>query len=162
MTVPTPNGPRHLLFHCIRQRPEKHADLLSSILGAVCFQQSGRMTADEGEIQVIEVLCSGRVGTGELMQGLAAGYSKVVVLSCGVGSCVHGFGCSEAKKAMERPRRLAEVAGADVSRFIFIEAERSPGTRQAACKEAGDCGEGSRVTSIKPESDLKGKAKGQK
>jgi len=114
MTVPTPYGTKVLLFHCIRQRPEKFPGLLSSILG-------------EGETRVIEVLCSGRVGTGELMQGLAAGYSKVAVLSCGVTSCVHGFGCSEAKKAMERARRLAEVAGADVGRIIFIEAD-DPGS----------------------------------
>jgi coenzyme F420-reducing hydrogenase delta subunit len=58
------------------------------------------------------------------MQGLAAGYEKVVVLSCGEKSCIHQFGCVEARKAMERARKLAKIAGIDISRLVFIEADR--------------------------------------
>jgi coenzyme F420-reducing hydrogenase delta subunit len=74
-----------------------------------------------GDIVRIEIPCSGRVGIGEIMQGIAEGYEKVVVLSCGEKSCLHGFGCTEAKKAYEKAIKLASVAGVDTDRLVFIE-----------------------------------------
>jgi coenzyme F420-reducing hydrogenase delta subunit len=101
---------RILLFFCTRQRPEDFPGLQVLALGP-------------GEVRAVEVPCSGRVGTGDIMQGLAAGYDKVAVLSCGERSCLYSFGCREAKKAMARARRAAEVGGIDPNRLIFIEAD---------------------------------------
>lgn len=95
-----------LLFYCTRLKPDH--ELEYGIFGS-------------GDIVRIEIPCSGRVGTGELMEGLAQGYEKVVVLSCGEKSCLHGFGCTEAKKAYEKAIRLANVAGVDTDRLVFIE-----------------------------------------
>jgi coenzyme F420-reducing hydrogenase delta subunit len=100
---------RVLLFFCTRQNPNDFAGFKTILL--------------PGDWITLEVPCSGRVGTGELMQGLADGYSKVGGLSCGVESCIHEFGCKKAKKAMEKARGLASVAGIDPSRLVFIEAD---------------------------------------
>ncbi len=95
---------KNLLFYCARQNPDDFAGFFDNAVE-------------------IEVQCSGRVGSGELMLALAEGYEKVAVLSCGEKSCLHGFGCVEAKKAMERARNVAEVAGIDTKRLVFIEAD---------------------------------------
>ncbi|MFH1676537.1 MAG: hydrogenase iron-sulfur subunit [bacterium] len=101
---------RVILFYCTRQEPKKFAGLFEIML-------------DSQNVKEIEAPCSGRVGTGEIMQAIAAGYEKVAVLSCGVKSCVHKFGCIEAKKAMDVARKLAKIAGVDEDRLIFIEAD---------------------------------------
>lgn len=106
----TSQEPKVLLFFCTRQRPEDFAGLQFVVLGP-------------GEIKEVEVPCSGRVGTGDIMRGFASGHDKVAVLSCGEASCIHGFGCREAKKAMERARRVAAVAGIEPDRLVFIEAD---------------------------------------
>jgi coenzyme F420-reducing hydrogenase delta subunit len=104
-----PGESRILLFFCTRQNPSDFPGFKAVLL--------------PGEWVTVEVPCSGRVGTGELMQGLAAGYDKVAVLSCGVKSCIHRFGCLEAKKAMDRARELAKTAGIKPDRLMFIEAD---------------------------------------
>ena len=101
---------RVILFYCARQEPKKFAGLSEIMLGSQ-------------NVKEIEVPCSGRIGTGEIMQAIAAGYEKVAVLSCGAKSCIHVFGCIEAKKAMEVARKLAGVAGVDEGNLIFIEAD---------------------------------------
>lgn len=111
MSGETQNPARALLFFCSRQDPADFPGLASIVLPHECRK--------------VEVPCSGRVGVGELMQGLAHGYAVVAVLSCGEKSCVHGFGCSEAKKAMAKARELAETAGVETSRLVFIEADHS-------------------------------------
>ena len=95
---------KNILFYCTRQNPDDYADFFDNPV-------------------VIEVQCSGRVGVGELILALAEGYEKVAVLSCGEKSCLHGFGCIEAKKAMNRARKIANVAGIDTKRLVFIEAD---------------------------------------
>ncbi len=102
-----------LLFYCRRTPANEYAGLVEMVVWDEKYRE-------------IELPCAGRVGTGELMQGLAAGYDKVVVLSCGDNSCVHQFGCTEAKKAMETVRRLAETAGLDPDRLVFIEVDNLP------------------------------------
>ena len=110
MKIPERRDAENILFYCRRQNPADFTGFYSVIFN--------------GESVVeIEVPCSGRIGTGELMQGIAAGYKKVAVLSCGEKSCIHTFGCSEAKKALKKAILLAEAAGVDTSRFIFIEAD---------------------------------------
>jgi coenzyme F420-reducing hydrogenase delta subunit len=109
MTIPTPGEGRTLLFFCTRQNPADFAGFKAIML--------------PGDWVTVEVPCSGRVGTGELMQGLAAGYEKVAVLSCGAKSCIHEFGCVESKKAMDRARDMAATAGIDATRLVFIEAD---------------------------------------
>ncbi len=110
MTIPEANGADVLLFFCTRQNPRDFPGFRTIVL-------------DGEKANEIEVPCSGRVGTGEIMQALAAGYRKVVVLSCGVKSCMHGFGCKEAKTATERARELALVAGIEKDRIVFVEAD---------------------------------------
>jgi len=112
MSSARPKSGKSLLFFCTRQKPGDFAGFHHLIFG-------------DGKADEIEVPCSGRVGTGELMQGLAAGYDKVVVLSCGEKSCRYGFGCSEAKKSMSRAREVAKVAGIDAKRLVFIEADEA-------------------------------------
>lgn len=103
-----PGNGRNLLFFCTRQNPADFAGFHAII--------------PAGDWVKIEVPCSGRVGTGDIMQGLATGYTNVAILSCGVESCIHEFGCLEAKKAMQKAKDTASVAGIDASRLIFIEA----------------------------------------
>jgi coenzyme F420-reducing hydrogenase delta subunit len=103
VTAPDKNIKVALLYYCRRTSPE---------------QATGFPVRKS-----IELPCSGRVGTGELMQGLASGYEKVVVLSCGEKSCIHKFGCTEAKKAMEIARKLAQATGSDPAAFVFLEAD---------------------------------------
>jgi len=105
----TPGEGRNLLFFCTRQNPDDFAGF-HAIMPA-------------GDWVRIEVPCSGRVGTGDIMQGLAAGYNYVAILSCGVDSCIHEFGCREAKNAMQLAKDTAAVAGIDPSCLIFIEAD---------------------------------------
>ena len=109
MNSKSPNEGRILLFFCTRQNP--------------CDFPGFKAVLLPGEWVTVEVPCSGRVGSGELMQGLAAGYDKVAVLSCGVKSCIHRFGCLEAKKAMDRARELAKTSGIKPDRLVFIEAD---------------------------------------
>jgi coenzyme F420-reducing hydrogenase delta subunit len=110
MKIPERKGADNLLFYCKRQHPSEFPSLYG-----VCF---------DGEKAVeVEIPCSGRIGTGELLQGIAAGYKKVAILSCGVRSCLHGFGCKEAKAAFEQALKLADVAGVARDRFLFIEAD---------------------------------------
>jgi coenzyme F420-reducing hydrogenase delta subunit len=109
MTNRSDNEGRILLFFCTRQNPADFAGFKAVLL--------------PGDWVTVEVPCSGRVGTGEIMQGLASGYEKVAVLSCGVESCIHEFGCLEAKKAMDKARELASTTGVDISRLVFIEAD---------------------------------------
>jgi coenzyme F420-reducing hydrogenase delta subunit len=110
MKLPERKDAGNILFHCRRQNPNDFPAFRSVIF--------------DGESAVeIELPCSGRIGTGELMQGIAAGYRRVVVLSCGEKSCVHKFGCMEAKKAFNKAKTLAETAGIDTKRFTFIEAD---------------------------------------
>ncbi len=104
----TANGT--LLFYCTRQKPSDHEELITEL------RSSGKITE-------IEVPCAGRIGTGELMQVIASGYNRVVVLACGGKSCVHGFGCSEARKAWTKARELAQLAGISPDRLVFIEAD---------------------------------------
>ena len=66
--TPSGNG-KILLFFCTRQNPGDFADLQAEEL--------------PGKWVTVEVPCTGRVGTGELMQSLAAGYEKVAVIGCG-------------------------------------------------------------------------------
>jgi coenzyme F420-reducing hydrogenase delta subunit len=106
--IPPGKGP-NLLFFCTRQNPADFAGFHTIM--------------PDGEWTKIEVPCSGRVGTGEILQGVAAGYKNVAILSCGVESCIHEFGCMEAKNAMLKARDTAAIAGVDVSRLIFIEAD---------------------------------------
>ena len=101
---------RNILFYCTRKDPDKFEEVLPEIFAC-------------SELTKIELPCSGRVGSGELLQALAAGYEKIIVLSCGEKSCIHLFGCTEAKKAMNHARKVARIAGVDTSRFIFIEAD---------------------------------------
>jgi coenzyme F420-reducing hydrogenase delta subunit len=104
-----PGEGRNLLFFCTRQNPSDFAGFHTIMPG--------------GDYTKIEVPCSGRVGTGDIMQALAAGYVNVAILSCGVESCIHEFGCREAKNAMQVARDTAAIAGVDTSRLIFIEAD---------------------------------------
>jgi len=106
---------RVLVFYCTRQKPSDHPGFRELVIG-------------ESDSVEIEVPCSGRVGTGEIMRGLAEGYDRVIVLSCGVKSCVHRFGCPEAKKAMEKARKLAQTAGLDPKRIFFYEADNPDGS----------------------------------
>jgi len=110
MTTSRIENTGNIIFHCTRQNPDKFENGMPDVF------QCSRLTR-------IELPCSGRVGTGDLLQALASGHELVVVISCGVESCVHGFGCREAKKAMDRARDVAKVAGVDASRLIFIEAD---------------------------------------
>lgn len=103
------NKNKGLLFYCTRQSPEP--ELIATMLGTE-------------DIVRIEVPCAGRIGTGELMLGISEGYNKVGVLSCGEKACLHGFGCTEAKKAFEKAVKFADVAGVDTDRLIFIERDQ--------------------------------------
>jgi len=105
----TPGEGRILLFYCTRQNPADFAGFKAVML--------------QGDWVAVEVPCSGRVGTGEIMQGLAAGYDKVAILSCGKASCIHSFGCIEAKRAMDRAKEIAALMGIDAGRLVFIEAD---------------------------------------
>lgn len=109
MTDSTKGKGTILLYFCTRQHPADFAGFKAIML--------------PGDWVTIEVPCSGRVGTGDLMDALAQGYEKVAVLSCGVDSCIHEFGCIEAKKAMVMAREMAVKAGIDPSRLVFIEAD---------------------------------------
>ncbi|HDS30635.1 MAG TPA: hydrogenase iron-sulfur subunit [Firmicutes bacterium] len=91
------------------------------ILLYYCRLISPETVVSYGTQKAIEVPCSGRVGVGELMKGLASGYEKIIVLSCGEKSCIHKFGCTEAKKAFETAKKLAQTAGADSRKLEFIE-----------------------------------------
>ncbi len=102
---------KSLLFFCTRQNPSRFAELIESLF-------------DGSDVTQIEVPCSARVGTGDLMKALASGNDSVAVLSCGDCSCVHKFGCSEAKIAMEKARSLARISGLDESRLEFIEVDQ--------------------------------------
>jgi coenzyme F420-reducing hydrogenase delta subunit len=106
MTASRSQNKKGLLFYCTRLNPD--SELEYEVFGS-------------GNIVRIEIPCSGRVGVGEIMRGIAEGYEKIVILSCGEKSCLHGFGCTEAKKAYEKAIRLASVAGIDTDRFIFVE-----------------------------------------
>lgn len=117
MSEQSGNGTKTLLFHCTRQDPSSCEGFASVAL--------------QNECHAIEVPCSGRVGVGELMQGLAAGYARVAVLSCGEKSCIHGFGCAEARKALAKAMELAGAVGVDISRLVFIEADDLPHPRTA-------------------------------
>jgi len=110
MNIPEKKDAHNILFYCRRQNP-------ADFPGFNSFFFNGK-----GAVEV-ELPCSGRIGTGELMQAIAAGFELVAVLSCGEKSCIHGFGCSEAKKAFNRAREVAHVAGINKDRFIFIEAD---------------------------------------
>ena len=110
MNIPEKRDAENILFFCRRQNPNDFPAFHAWIFG-------------DGDAVEVEIPCSGRIGTGELLQAIAAGYEKVAVLSCGEKSCIHGFGCREAKKAFERARETAEVAGIDKHRLIFIEAD---------------------------------------
>ena len=57
MTQGTPGEGRILLFYCTRQNPADFAGFKAVMLA--------------GDWVTVEVPCSGRVGTGEIMQGLA-------------------------------------------------------------------------------------------
>jgi coenzyme F420-reducing hydrogenase delta subunit len=109
MTQGTPGEGRILLFFCTRQNPADFAGFKAVMI--------------PGDWVTVEVPCSGRVGAGEIMQGLAAGYDKVAILSCGAASCIHSFGCIEAKKAMDKAKEMAAVAGVDAGKLVFIEAD---------------------------------------
>ena len=109
MTQSMPGKGRILLFFCTRQNPADFTGFQAVML--------------PGEWVTIQLPCSGRIGTGEIMQALAAGYDKVAILSCGEASCIHEFGCIEAKKAMNRAKELAALAGVDVGKLVFIEAD---------------------------------------
>jgi coenzyme F420-reducing hydrogenase delta subunit len=98
-----------LLYFCTRMHPADFAGFKAIML--------------PGEWVTIEVPCSGRVSVGDIMDALAQGYAKVAILSCGVASCIHEFGCIEAKKSMEKARELALKAGVDPARLVFIEAD---------------------------------------
>jgi coenzyme F420-reducing hydrogenase delta subunit len=98
-----------LLYFCTRMNPADFAGFKAIML--------------PGDWVTVEVPCSGRVGVGELMDGLAQDYEKVAILSCGLASCIHEFGCLEAKKAMEKAREMASTAGIDPARLVFIEAD---------------------------------------
>ena len=100
-----------LIFYCTRLNPEK-------------FEIPGLPADDDVTRELIGVPCSGRVGIGDLVAGLAAGFDKVVVLSCGEKSCIHRFGCVESKNAMEQAKKLAETSGLDKNRLVFIEADQ--------------------------------------
>lgn len=102
---------RILIFYCTRLNPDK-------------FEIPGLPVSDEVTRELIGVPCSGRVGMGDLVAGLAAGFDKVVVLSCGEKACIHRFGCTESKNAMERAKKLAVTNGLDKERLIFIEADQ--------------------------------------
>ena len=110
MSIPPINKAENIIFYCRRQNPRDFPAFHAWLFG-------------DGNAVEIEIPCSGRIGVGELMQAIAAGYEKVVVLSCGDKSCIHGFGCIEAKKAFERAREVAAVAGIDKHRLIFIETD---------------------------------------
>lgn len=99
------NG-KGLLFYCMRQDP--NSETVNTIFGS-------------GEVKRIELPCSGRVGIGEILQGISSGHEKVIVLSCGENSCVHKFGCTEAIRAFNKAIDLAMIAGIDTDRIIFIE-----------------------------------------
>jgi coenzyme F420-reducing hydrogenase delta subunit len=105
---------RALIFYCTRLDPEE-------------FDIPGLSSSDEIVREVIAVPCSGRVGMGDLVAGLAAGFDWVVVLSCGEKSCIHRFGCVESKNAFERAKKIAETTGLDKDRLIFIEVDRITG-----------------------------------
>jgi len=109
MTEKSSHNKGVLIFFCTRQNPHDFVGIKQTLLPE--------------EWTEIEVPCSGRVGTGELLQAIAEGYERVAVLSCGEKSCIHKFGCKSAKKAMAVARNVAEVAGIEPSRLVFIEAE---------------------------------------
>ena len=110
MTASRKNNGEKIVFYCTRQDIADYEELMPDIF------KCSRLTK-------VELPCSGRAGTGDILRALASDYETVVVLGCGVKSCIHGFGCREAKKAMERARGVAKIAGIDTSRLIFIEAE---------------------------------------
>ena len=78
-------------------------------------------------IKILRVMCTGRVDTSHILQGLKNGYDGIMIIGCHVGDCHYVSGNISAIEVVERVRKILKILGIEQERVEFNEVSAGEG-----------------------------------
>lgn len=72
-------------------------------------------------VQLIRLMCLGRVNTGLVMKAFELGADGVILLGCPSGNCHYEFGIDRAKESVAQIKKLLNLLGAGSKRVHLAE-----------------------------------------
>ncbi len=72
---------------------------------------------------VIRMMCTGRIQSGDLLKAFKQGAKEVIILSCSDEMCHYGFGCHVTQYHLNRLIDVLELLGIDKERVHIIQSE---------------------------------------
>ena len=95
--------------------------LTCSYCGNVPVEMAGlQRIAYPAAVKVLQVPCTGTIGTQTLLQALEQGADGVLLVACPEGNCHHLNGNLRAEKRLAQARALLQEAGLEPDRLRFV------------------------------------------
>jgi len=111
----------HVASEILRSTSDQSSDNSHDIIFACRWLNALDKLSERQRKRVVQVMCLGSVGMGDIMKAFENGARSVTLLGCGDENCRYGSGFSIAKDNAGRVSAILKILGFDKGRLLLID-----------------------------------------